>query len=119
MEGEIGAIVIDSGSSLMKVGFAGDEYPRSTFPCMNRFLFPNLTISALVGRPRRIIRKTDTGLVDHPIPVYMGDDRCPRPCSLNLSSPIVGGISRPHSFSHFYVNCYLFQAYFLSPFLLG
>ncbi|WP_249584080.1 actin family protein [Pseudomonas viridiflava] len=67
---ETPAIVIDIGSGFTKVGFAGDEAPKSIFP-------------TVVGRP-------ESGSSDT-IAAYVGDEALLKEKSLNISKPIVSG----------------------------
>uniref|UniRef100_A0AAV2MP16 Actin n=1 Tax=Knipowitschia caucasica TaxID=637954 RepID=A0AAV2MP16_KNICA len=66
-----GALVLDNGSSMFKVGLAGDDNPRCSFP-------------TIVGRPRF----SGAGDKAH----YVGDDAQRSRAILSLSSPIEHGI---------------------------
>lgn len=53
-EGESTALILDSGSGMMKAGFAGDDAPRAVF-------------QSIVGRPRHEVCETciNSVLLDH------------------------------------------------------
>ena len=43
MDDDVAALVVDNGSGICKVGFAGDDAPRAVFP-------------SIIGRPRPYVR---------------------------------------------------------------
>ncbi|EYU36848.1 hypothetical protein ABFS82_14G305900 [Erythranthe guttata] len=65
-------LIIDNGTRMMKVGFAGDDAPKTAFP-------------TTIGRPRHPIV---TGLKD----VYVGDDAMYEMDVLTLTHPIERGV---------------------------
>ena len=68
-------LVIDNGSSISKVGFAGDDAPRSVFP-------------SLVGRPKH------PGIMVDQKEAYVGDEAVAKRGLLALKCPIGHGIVR-------------------------
>ncbi|XP_072032997.1 actin, cytoplasmic-like [Amphiura filiformis] len=70
---DVQAVVIDNGSSTIKVGFSGDEYPTSIFP-------------SIIGRPREGFY--GYGLID----TYIGEEALSQKHLLNYEYPIQRGI---------------------------
>lgn len=71
---EIQPVVIDNGSSSCKIGFAGDDEPKSVFP-------------TLIGKP-----KNDQLLCLKQKPEYIGYDAFLRRDVLTLNYPVENGI---------------------------
>ena len=73
-------VVCDTGTGFIKAGFAGDEEPRTVFPCM-------------VGRPtlRYEEEMFDDGVLKD---VYVGSDAASRRSNLEISYPVSNGVVR-------------------------
>ena len=84
-EEEVQTIVIDNGSKMLKVGFAGDEAPRSVFPsvvgCLNNKLIHHGI--PLFQQCPYVYIKND---------VFVGDEACSKASILSLEYPIERGI---------------------------
>lgn len=74
---EVTAIVIDNGSSRMRVGFAGDEVPR-------------LTVPNLIGKPKLNTVRMGIEQKDY----YCCDEALSKKGMLNITHPIEKGIIR-------------------------
>jgi actin-related protein len=74
-ENEFPTIVIDNGSGMMKVGFAGDEEPRSVLP-------------SVVGE-QKYNQKNDEGSNKE---TFIGNEAYAKSENLNLKYPIEHGI---------------------------
>ncbi|XP_062584201.1 actin-6-like [Saccostrea cucullata] len=75
MEDDTAPVVIDNGSGMCKVGFAGDDAPRAVFP-------------AITGRPRYDIVMAQMGVKD----CYIGDEAQNHRGVLSLDYPLEHGI---------------------------
>lgn len=72
---EVQAIVFDTGTGMVRTGFAGDDAPRAVFP-------------TVIGRPRRPHVMVGMGLRDR----YVGDEAVAKRTVLKLVQPYEGGI---------------------------
>lgn len=73
-DGVSGTIIVDNGTGAIKAGFAGDDSPRSVFPCV-------------AGRSRS--KGAQVGDKD----VYVGDEALSKRALLSIKRPIEFGIT--------------------------
>ena len=73
-------VVCDTGTGFVKAGYAGDEEPRTLFPCM-------------VGRPT--LRYEEDAFDDEAMKdVYVGDEAARKRANLEISYPVSNGVVR-------------------------
>jgi actin-related protein len=69
-------VVCDNGTGFVKAGFAGDTFPRATFPCM-------------VGRP--LLRYEEDISTEQLRDIMVGDDCAAQRHNLEVSYPVTNG----------------------------
>ena len=72
-------VVCDNGTGFVKCGFAGDTFPRATFPCM-------------VGRP--LLRYDEDISTEQLRDIMVGDDCAAQRHNLEVSYPVTNGAWR-------------------------